>query len=108
VIDRDALLKARLPERTLDIDGVGTIRVRALSRAEALEVRACGEDLAGMEQKILTFGLVDPALSPDDVANWYRAAPAGEIEPITNAIVAMSGLADDAAKEAYKSFRGQS
>src|SRR5688572_30491197 len=98
MIDKATLLKARLAEQEVDIPGVGTVRVRALSRAEALEVQGLGGDVAAIERKILALGMVDPPLTDAEVGEWYAAAPAGELEPVCQAIVAMSGLSEGAPK----------
>ena len=104
MISKDQLLKGRLPERDVEIPDVGTVRVRGLSRAEALECQKLAADVSDLECKILSFGLVDPALSPAEVGEWYGAAPAGEIDPVTTAIQELSGLGEGAAKTAYKSL----
>lgn len=99
MIDKELLLKRRLNEREVEIPGVGTVRVRGLSRAEALACQKVGtSDVGALEQKILHLGLVDPRLTEVEVAEWYAAAPAGEIDPVTTAIQELSGLGEGAGK----------
>lgn len=100
-MDKDQLFQPRLPERDVVIDGVGTVRVRGLSRHEAILVQAETGVLA--ERKMLHFGMVDPALSEAEVTTWQHASPAGELEPVTLAIADLSGIGEGAAKAAYKS-----
>jgi len=102
-MDIAQLLKPRLPESDVEISGVGTVRVRGLSRWEVLAVRATNTD-SGREQSILALAMVDPAMSEAQAADWLRCAPAGEIEPVTDKIAELSGLAPKAAKEAVKEF----
>jgi hypothetical protein len=104
-MDKETLLKPRLPERDVDIPDVGTVRVRGLSRAEALGIQALGDDTAAVEHRILLLGLVDPKLTAEDVAEFYAAAPAGEIDPIVSAVVELSGLAEGASKSGVPQVR---
>lgn len=104
MIDRDALLKPRLAERSVEIEGVGTIRVRALSRAESARLVEYKTDPDAGERYVLALGVVDPVLSEDDVSAWLAAADGGEILPVLDAIFDLSGLKEAALKEAAKSF----
>jgi hypothetical protein len=109
-VDKTALLTRKLPEADVDIPDVGTIRVRALTRAEALYAQA-GQDKHGVgefEVRMLAAGLVDPQLSEDEVREWQTHAVAGDWEPITRKIGELSRMLADAGKEAYKSVRKRS
>lgn len=101
-IQKTALFDDRLPRADVDIDGVGTITVRALSRFEAaLIAKREGND--AREKLILHLGMVDPVMSEADVGSWMRVATPQEIEKVTTAIATISGLLEDAPKSAYKS-----
>lgn len=106
-MDKAALLTERLPRADVEIEGVGTVTVRGLSRYELLLAGKGAEetDTATVEQKMLAMAMVDPELSVSEVAAWQRAAPAGEIQPIVMAINELSGVTKSAQKEAYKSVR---
>lgn len=104
-MDKAQLTKARLPEEDVDIPDVGTVRVRALSRAEALRVTDTEMPAAKMEQLLLSMAMVDPVMSEQDVAAWQDAASAGELEPITEVIKRLSGLAEKAAKSGVSGVR---
>jgi hypothetical protein len=95
-VDKDLLFKPRLPERDVNLPGIGIVRVRGLSRAEVLEARE--DTTVGFEAAMLTAGVADPALTRDEVRRWMAAAPAGEIKPVTDAILHLSGLAQGADK----------
>jgi hypothetical protein len=98
-MDKAALTTGRtLAEEAVPIPGVGEVRVRALSRAEALQVTGKEMPVAVMEQKLLSMAMVDPVMSEQDVAQWQAAASAGELEPITKVIQRLSGLQQGAAK----------
>lgn len=107
--DKEALFKPRLPEADVDVEGLGTIRVRGLSRAEALQVQKLqGSGVAALERAMLALAMVDPKLSEGEVRQWQDAAPAGELEPVTDMVQELSGMAEGAAKEAYKEFEDDS
>lgn len=101
-MDKELLFKARLAEEDYDLPGVGTLRIRALSRSEALKVKSAG-DLRTQEAQILAWGIVDPLLTVAEVNRWLDAAPAGELQEISARIAVLSGMLEDAPKNAYKS-----
>lgn len=105
VVDKNALFARRLPERDIEIPGVGTVRVRALTREEALTVRGREMPVDEMERCLLEAALVAPVLTKGEVRLWQQACPAGELEPVTNAILDLSGMTADAPKEEMKQFR---
>jgi predicted transcriptional regulator len=104
-MDKALLKKARLAEEDVDLPGVGVIRVRALSRAEALRVTDTEMPVTRMEQLLLSMAMVDPEMSEQDVAEWQSAASAGELEPVTEVIKRLSGLAEKAAKSGVPGVR---
>ncbi|HEX6579217.1 MAG TPA: hypothetical protein VF082_12705 [Jiangellaceae bacterium] len=99
-MDKAVLLKRRLREDKVEIHGVGVVMVRGLSRGEADEVVAAREahGVLAMERKILAFGMVDPALDEDEVAQWQRAAGTDELNAVIERISELSGMDEGAAK----------
>lgn len=106
MISRDAFLKHRLGEQTVELPGVGIVRVRGLSRQEAFEVQAL-KDAEAMERKVVELGLVEPKLSAEEVAEWYAGAPAGEVDLLVGPIQALSGLGEGATKSRLPEVRGK-
>lgn len=102
-MDKELLFKPRLPEAEIDVPGIGTIRVRGLNRGEAMMVQEA-KGTEATERRIIALGMVDPPLTEDEVKRWQRAAPAGEIEPVSRRIAELSGLVEGAPKEAVKEF----
>jgi hypothetical protein len=99
VLSREEILAKRTKVQTVTIPDVGDVKVRALTREEVLGIHGEGEmDVSAMEQKLIAVALVEPQLSAEDVAEWYSSAPAGELNPVTEAITKLSGLSVDAAK----------
>lgn len=106
MIDRETLIKARLPERVVALPGVGEIRVRGLSRAEVLACQGIKDDQAAFEARVLSLAMVDPALSEDDVIAWREAALYGEAEAALDAISDLSKLGEGAAKSGVSGVPG--
>lgn len=106
-MDKELLFKPRLPEAEVELAGIGVVRVRGLSRAEALQVQAA-KGAEATERKTLTLGLVDPKLTEAEVGRWQAASAAGEIQAVAMRIAELSGMVEHADKEAYKSVRGES
>lgn len=110
-MDKAALLAAAaeaLPAEDVEIPGVGSVRVRGLSRAESLIVGKAEGDPTATERAILRFGLVDPALTEAEIRDWLKVAPNAHVDPVTKAIARLSGMWEGADKAAYKSDGGES
>ena len=99
------LLGMSLPEDTVEIPGVGPVRVRALNRHEALSVQGL-KGAEAIERRIVSLGLVDPTMTEAEVGQWQKAAPAALLDLVSDRIAELSGLKDDSPKEVVKSLRG--
>lgn len=107
-LDKAALFAPRLDTQDVEVGALGTVKIRALSRAQVLSFRKRKVDDPGeMERVLIASALAEPALTEDEVRQWQEASPAGELESLTQAISALSGLDTAAAKEAVKRFRGR-
>jgi hypothetical protein len=102
--DKELLFKSRLGEADVEIPGVGTVRVRGLSRAEVMSIQNTAEGTEAIERKMLALALIDPKLTEEEVGKWQHASVAGELEPVTHKVTELSGMGKDAAKDAYKEF----
>lgn len=107
-MDKDLLFKARVQEQDIEIPGVGTVRVRGLSRSESLAIRDKSMPMDEMERRMISIAMVDPVLTTGEVRLWQDACSAGELEPVTRVIAELSGMMIDGGKEAYKSIRDES
>jgi hypothetical protein len=103
---RERLFKPRLPEAEVEVEGIGTIRVRGLSRIEAMLVQKAN-GIAAMERTMLALAMVDPELTEAEVSRWQKASTAGELEPVTQKISELSGMTQESAKEAMRTFRDE-
>ena len=99
------LFKAKLREAQVEVEGVGTITVKALNRATAMKIAGI-DNLATMEHWALVGGMVDPPISMKDAKRWHEEAPSYVIEPVINKILELSGMIEGAEKEATKRFPG--
>lgn len=71
------------------------VAIRGLSRAEALMVRALGEDVGAVEKLCIRLGVGG---TPEEVDDWYEATSQDVVELIVNAIARLSGLDPDQGK----------
>lgn len=106
-MDKDLLFKPRVPEDDVEIPGVGTVRVRGLTRAEAVMVSET-KGAAATERKTLALGLVDPVLTEAEAGQWQKASTAGELQKVSLRIAELSGMMPDSAKDAVRNFRDES
>jgi hypothetical protein len=105
-MDKEALFVRRLPEEDVPTP-LGTMRVRGLSQAEAHMVEQVKGSEA-RERRILSLGLLEPALTESEVGQWQRAAPAGEVTKVALAVARLSGMLEGADKAAFQGAGGES
>ena len=114
MISKDALIKGSLPEKEVELPGKGTVRVRGLTRAEVIRIGVLGREgkFDEAEVVILAAGLVEPSLTEDEVRQWRDSVPSTDVDPVADAIQALSGLGEGAEKkmlnEAVQTFRSES
>jgi len=99
---RDPSTEHGMPEDDVEIPGVGTVRVRALSRKEALKTGQIA-DISERTAHIIAIAMVDPKLSVSEVKAWSAVALAGELDPVDEKIAELSAMTPGAEKAAYKS-----
>lgn len=107
MVDVNALTSQRaLKTEEISLEGIGTIKVRALTRAESHEVSDAKTEV-DKEKTILRWGMVDPEMSYQDVDNWMAAAPADQLQLVTLTISHLSGMLDGEGKQMYERFRAE-
>lgn len=104
-----ALLAPRLRHGFVDIEGVGKIEIRALSREEVVDEIGVLPLDPPVERECATLacGMVSPALTREEAAQWRRASEGGARDDFYQAyrgILELSGLLKAAAKEVYREF----
>lgn len=95
IIDKEQLLKPRLAEITVPFDG-GEVRVRSLSRYEALRLQEAGKDDA--EAIALSSGLLEPAITMEEARVLLANTSGPDLQPIVDAILGMTKLEEGAQK----------
>lgn len=103
-IQKETVLTARLPHEDFTVDGQGDVRIRALSRAEALQLP---DDEVDKEAHILSLGVVEPAFTVTEARRWLASSPAGELQSLSRRIAELSGMLAGAPQAAYKSDGGE-
>ncbi len=101
--DKSILFQDQTEFEMVDVPPYGAFKIRSLTRAEALSMSG-EENVAKIEQLIISMGTVDPELSATDVKRWQEHAPTMALDPLTEAISKMSGLDEEAEKEAVHEF----
>lgn len=103
-LTREDLLKARFGIEPFEIEGLGTVEIRSVSRELVLGLRS-QEGLTPLEREriLIAAAMVNPKMNEQDVADWQAASPAGEMEALTERVARLSGMTKDSAKDAVKS-----
>ena len=103
-MDKAVLLKGFLPEADVELpSGIGTVRVRGLSRQEAVAVqRGVREDDPDandvLEVRAVARGMVDPQLTEDEVAAWRASGVAADVQAVAQRISELSNMDKAAGK----------
>lgn len=106
-VSKTDLLKKRVAvEEDVEIPGLGTVKVRAMTRAEALALYDKEMSLAVADRKLLATAMVEPKLTEEEVAELQATTPAGLLQPVINTIETLSGIKEkETVKEAVTQFR---
>lgn len=106
-VSKTDLLKKRFGEEEVEVPGVGKVRVRGLTRGQALKIEGKEMQVAEMERFLISTAMVEPSLTEDEVEQWQNNTLAGELQGVVEAIVRLSGMEQAAGKAAYQQFRGE-
>lgn len=107
---KDHLLKPSVEHGTVTVDGLD-YEIRPLSRKQQISVQEIRErdGLAAADAQLVAWGLVDPALTREDVELWQDTpGQAQAAAAVSEGIGRISGMMPDSGKESYKSVRGKS
>jgi len=105
-VTKDQLTRPRVETGRVTLEGGGDVEIRPLSRASALRVHDIGQrdGIAAGEAMLLCLGMVDPAMTLDDVVQWMATeGAAGDVEAVSRGIGVISGMTATSGKESYKS-----
>jgi hypothetical protein len=121
-LDVSDLVEQELPHKDIHCPNLGGwVKVRGLSREEVLDMRSEGKpEKIGkgrttkgktkgkgqtklFERQMIAAGMVRPTMTEAQVAQWQKKAAGGsEVMTVSDTIAKLSGMFDDAAKEAYR------
>lgn len=87
----------QLPRGEFHFKDGTVLPIRGLSRAEALQLRGLGDDLARLEVLSLVFAT---GATEEEALAWHSNTPNGEIAEIVDAIAKLSGFDIDLGKAA--------
>lgn len=96
--NKNALMALHLPTGEVELEGVGSVLVRGLSRFEGTAVQALGDDRQKQDTLALHYGMVDPEMTQEEVIAWRKAGAVMEVETVARKINKLSGIGQDAAK----------
>lgn len=94
----DDLLGQAFGVEEVPLPGGGLVKVRPLSRKEALSIQGVELDVDVMEQRLVAAALLEPKLTEAQVAKWQEVSAAGQIQAVVEAITRISGMEADAGK----------
>jgi hypothetical protein len=106
VIDKATLIANTrvVKHRTVTIPGVGDVEVRGLTRAESLQAQEA-ETKADLECRAIAAGLVEPAMTVEEVAEWQASSLSVALDIVTKAIFELSAMLPGQQEEAEARFR---
>lgn len=97
MLTREEILAKAVDQEVVTLPSGGKVKVRGLTRDEALQVQEA-DGTAARDNTIIALGLVDPVLTVEDVAAWAVTAPAADSIEISQAIARLSGMQEGAGK----------
>lgn len=110
LLTREQILARKVAGKTevVTLPDGDEVEVRGITRGEAAEIGKIDHETVEnpdkeAEMMALAFGLVNPALSLEDVREWYAGEQSGAIQMISDKIRELSGQAQGQGKEATKS-----
>ena len=96
--NKNAMLALNLRTGEVEVEGLGAILCRELTRFEMVEVQELEADRQAQDQRALFFGIVDPELTMEEVAAFRKAWGNAVCERIARKVNELSGIGKDAAK----------
>jgi hypothetical protein len=107
-LTREEILARKMGQDVVQLpDGSGTVTVRGLNRREALTASGI-EDHYERDAYLVASGLVDPAMTVDDVKAWGESDDTNTIEVVSRAIGGLSGMVEGAGKSGVSRPRRRS
>ncbi len=93
-----ALTTSHLKTGEVELEDVGSVLVRGLSRWEMVDVQKLEDDRQRQDNLAVFYGMVEPQMDEHEVMAWRKSGGAMEIEAVARKINELSGIGKDAAK----------
>lgn len=90
-----------MPEGDVTLASGAIIRVRGMSRWEAMKGKAV-DDRIEWEAYVIATGMVAPAMTVEAVRTWQQRSLPAELEPVTDKIAELSGMDEGAERRAVR------
>jgi hypothetical protein len=103
-MDKNKLLSQKHDSVPFELEGLGEVQVRPLTRKQ-IHICQAQSDTLEFEARAVSFALADPELTFDEVKAWMDVAIAGLFEPLIEKIQEISGLKAGADKSRVPSTR---
>lgn len=104
-VTAEQLLSLTAKVEDVELEGLGTVTVRGLTRKEVLDIQDQMDDPAEADARSLSLVFVDPKLTIEQARQLQTVVSAGSLEPLNEAVARLSGMKPGAMKEAVKRFR---
>lgn len=106
MVNKEDLFKrqANISQGTVDVDG-HVLTIKAVSRGQVAKLKEANASNSTFENRLISESLVDPTMTPAEVGQWLDDAPAGDSVKVMEAISALSGMDDGAAKSGVRPVR---
>lgn len=102
---KEDLLRARVGVHTYELDGVGEVEYRGLTRGEVLGLEGKKMSAAEADRKILALAVTDPKMTEAEWGEVAEVVPAMLLTPLVDKISEASGMRKEDVKETYAQFR---
>jgi hypothetical protein len=96
--NKNAMMTLHLPTGEVELEGIGSVLVRGLSRFEMTAVFGLEDDRQKQDTAAIAYAMVDPEMTVEEVIAWRKAGANAEIEEVARKINELSGIGKDAAK----------
>lgn len=107
-LTRDQILARKMGQKVITLpDGSGTVTVRGLNRREALTVSGM-DNMYERDVYLTACGMVDPAMTIDDVKAWGDSDGTDTLEFVTREIGVLSAMVEGAGKSGVPRARRRS
>jgi len=106
---KQALMKrdSKISTREVPV-GDGDVLIRAVSREEVVDAREGGLEPTDSlyEARLVSTALVEPEMTPEEVMDWFKTAPAGDTVRVMNEVASLSGMDKVSSKSGVAGVRG--